>query len=265
MQPFFFGRSDRALLGIHHPAACLGRQAWLVCAPLMQDGVRCQRALWTLARGLAAGNGDVLRFDWFGSGDSDGTTREMNLHSLAEDMLVSCVALEQLVPGAPQRLLALRSAALPVLVHAAAQGRPVDVVLWEPTFDGAGLVANWHRQHDEQLRGVGRYSRSKPHSEPGELTGFDVDPDFVDALSRLDQRSLVLPVGSRVLVASWTQDADTATFIAAQRAAGLTVETLALDPADRPAFDVPRLFEAQAFPRRSVAQLVKRLQGGGLA
>ena len=34
---------------------------------------------------------------------------------------------------------------------------------------------------------------------------------------------------------------------------------------DRPAFEDPRMFEAQAFPRRSVSQLAKHLQGGVFA
>jgi len=265
MQPFFFGRTSRALLGVHHPATGLHREAWLVCAPLLQEALRCQRALWALAVALAAGECDVLRFDWFGSGDSDGATHEMSLPSLLEDLALAYLALGQLSPGLPVRCLALRSGALPVLVHAAAQAQPVHLVLWDPIVNGAGLVASWRRQQLEQMQGIGRYSHGNPQAGPQELTGFDVAPDFLAALSAQDACNLVLPAGSRILVASWNDDADTGRFIAAQRAAGITVETFALEAGDRPAFEEPGMFEAQAFPRRSVSQLAKHLQGGVFA
>ena len=38
-----------------------------------------------------------------------------------------------------------------------------------------------------------------------------------------------------------------------------------IDPGDQPDFNDPRMFEAQAFPRRSVAQLARHVQGGVLA
>jgi len=265
MQPFFFGRPDRALLGVHHPAKGMHREAWLVCAPLLQEALRCQRALWALAVALAAGECEVLRFDWFGSGDSDGATHEMSLPGLLEDLALAYLALGQLSPGMPVRCLALRSGALPVLVHAAGQSQPVQLVLWDPILDGAGLVAAWRRQQVEQLQGIGRYSSGNPQAGAQELIGFDVDPAFLAALSTQDACNLVLPAGSRILVASWKVDADTERFIAAQRAAGITVETFALDAADRPPFEEPGMFEAQAFPRRSVAQLAKHLQGGVFA
>jgi len=116
-----------------------------------------------------------------------------------------------------------------------------------------------------QLQGQGRYPSGDPQAGAQELTGYEVDPGLLASLSALDACDLDLPAGSRILVASWTEDAATARFIAAQRAAGIVVDTFKLDAGDRPAFEDPRMFEAQAFPRRSVSQLAKHLQGGVFA
>lgn len=264
-QPFFFGRPDRTLLGLHHPSQGVAREAWLLCAPLLQDAVRCQRALWALATAMAAGDCDVLRFDWFGSGDSDGDSEEMTLSGMFDDLELARVALDQLSPGSPSRCLALRSAALPVLAHAARQSRPVHLLLWEPSLNGADLVATWRRQHVEQLQAVGRYLNDPPDSDPDELTGFRVGAGLLEDLSALDARTLVPPAGSRILVAGWGEQAEAAAYVAVLRAAGIQADTLALDPGDQPDFNDPRMFEAQAFPRRSVAQLARHVQGGVLA
>jgi len=254
---FYFGRQRRPLLGLRHapPAALPVRAAMLACAPLLQDGIRCQRALWTLGEALAQSGVEVLRFDWFGSGDSPGATDALRLDGLVDDVAAGIEWLSGVRPGVPGRVLALREAAMPLLIHAARSGVAIDAVLWAPVLDGRALVDGWRRQHGWQLHAAGRFLVNDRVVEADELLGFQLHPAFAEELSTVDAGPLVLPAGSRLLVAHWPGAAVEDRFLQRQRAAGVDVRVVELDPADAPDWDDPELFETQLFPRRSVSRL----------
>ncbi len=261
-EPFFFGQPQRSLFGILHPASTPRRKALLVCAPLLQDGIRSQRALWALAETLAAAGVDALRFDWFGSGDSAGESRDLSFAGLLDDLQVARITLRGLSDAPRICVLALRSAALPLIAQASADTEPVDLILWDPQLLGSSTIADWRLQHEQQLHEAGRYPGGRSAIEDDELLGFDVAPALLDPLAAADATRMRLPAGSRILLAAWNAGPELERFVAAQRAVGIAVETLQFDAADAPSFDDPHRFESLAFPRRSVTQLAQRLANG---
>ena len=181
---FYFGRPRRALLGLRHPPLVeqRARDAMLVCAPLLQEGIRCQRALWSLAETLAAAGVEVLRFDWFGSGDSAGDSTGIVMPGLVDDIASAETFMASSASSPRPRLFGLRSAALPLLAHASQRGEPVDVVLWAPALDGHALAAAWREQHRRQLHGAGRFLSAQVASGDDELLGFVLDRSLLDDL-----------------------------------------------------------------------------------
>ncbi|MFC3549823.1 hypothetical protein ACFOLC_02215 [Lysobacter cavernae] len=236
--------------------------ALLMCPPLLQDGIRSQRALWSLAQAQAVAGTTVLRFDWFGSGDSAGDSRELSWAGLQDDLGAAVSALRDLSGVARPHQLALRSAALPVLARAASNNEPVDLVLWDPHLLGSAVVDDWRQQHRQQLHEAGRYPFGSDGNAADELIGFDLDPAWLDTLARQDANQWPLPAGSRVLLAVWEMTPALQQYAARQREAGVAVDVLTFDVADAPLFDDPNLFESLALPRRSVAQLARNLSGG---
>lgn len=263
-QPFYFGDPERPLLGLRHapPATATANvtAAVLLCAPLLQDGIRCQRALWSLAESLAASGVETLRFDWHGSGDSPGDSRDLRVEGLVDDIAAATAFLAATVPGRA-RWLALREAALPLLAHAGRAGAPVDVVLWAPVLDGRALVAGWRRQHAHQLHAAGRFLSTGVDCGDDELLGFALDPALPAGLAEFDAARQALPAGSRLAIAHWPGAPVDAAFVALQRAAGVDVELIELDGADEPDWDDPAQFELQLFPRRAVNRLATQLAG----
>jgi amino acid adenylation domain-containing protein len=254
----YFGDAPRRLFGMHHASAdARAGRPLLVPAPLLQEGVVCQRALWTVCDALAASGGQALRFDWYGSGESAGDSAELTLEGMASDL-----ARAQAFIGGDPRILALRSASLPVLHAALARGQAVDLVLWDPCLSGARLLARWRGQHRVQLTAAGRYLREgRAPVAADELLGFDLSPGLPAALEALDFRQAVLPAGSRVTVVTWAEAMDGAeAFVAAQREAGLEATHVVLQASDMPDWDDASRFEAQVFPRRSVAEVAALIQ-----
>lgn len=260
--PFFFGSPGRDLYGLLHardgviPASA---HALLLCAPLLQDGIRSHRALWALAQAVGEYGIPTLTFDWYGTGDSAGADTALSLPGMLDDL--EHASRELLRRGEVTQLqwLALRSAALPLLAFLERRAEPAEIVLWAPQLDGARLVREWREQHRQQLHESGRYVNAHHESDDGELLGFGVDDALLSTLSALDAASLRLPAGSRVRMAVWEMDEELDRFARGQRANGVSVEAVLLDEGERPEWCVPSRFGGQVFPRRAVAQLAQRM------
>lgn len=103
MQAIFFGAEERRLFAVFHPARReLGgetlavRPAVLLCAPMGQEAVRTHRLLRVLADRLAAEGCATLRFDPFGSGDSQGDDESLDLPGWVADCSMAASELERL-------------------------------------------------------------------------------------------------------------------------------------------------------------------------
>ena len=75
--PLYFG-ADAELFGLYQPADASAGKAVLLCPPLGQEQIRCHRLYRQLAHALAAEGIAVLRFDYYGCGDSAGASDEVD-------------------------------------------------------------------------------------------------------------------------------------------------------------------------------------------
>lgn len=261
--PFFFGEAGRSLFGLLHEIdgapRIEGAQALVVCAPLLQEGIRSHRALWALAQAVGAYGIPTLTFDWYGTGDSAGEDVELSLSGLQSDLDAAAMELTRRSGAATLQWLALRSAAIPMLAYLSSRATAVDVVLWDPQLDGRRLVEQWREQDRQQLFESGRYVHARHEPDADDLLGFRVDETFLAQLRHAVPTRWRLPAGSRVRMAVWEMDETLDRFAQAQRDAGVAVEAVLLDEGERPEWDVPGRFGAQVFPRRAVAQLAQRM------
>ncbi len=261
--PLYFGRPERPLFGMlhrqHDDPDFAPTRGLVVAPPLLQEGIGAHRALWWLGERVAPDGITTLRFDWHGSGDSSGTSDQLTVGGLVEDMQAATDWMQCHARVGGVRQLALRSGCLVLLAAAARSTRPVDLVLWDPVLDGARLVQDWRRQHREQLAEVGRYLTGPQLSGPQDLIGFDVAGAFLDEMTELDVGTVVLPAGSRILVVGWHLDAEIDAMLERHEIDGIEVQQLLLDSDDRPGWEAPLQFEDQAFPRRGTSRLAQCL------
>ena len=259
---FYFGELQRPLFGVLHRAATPSQGSLLMCAPLLQDGIRSHRMLRAIAEGLAEAGAHALRFDWYGAGDSGGDTAEQSVPGLLLDLGEAAALLDTLSNIGRSSWLALRSAAIPLLMHASGRSEPVDLILWDPCLNGQRLIDDWREQHRKQMTEAGRYPGGHADPQADELLGFEVDSEMLAALAAFEGGAVTLPAGSRVLLAVWEVRPDQNRFVEALRRAGIFVECRTFDFDDRPSFTDPDRFETQAYPRRSAGQMVQWLTNG---
>ena len=154
MNPMHFGSSRRTMFGLYHaPAAAPARPVGVVlCNPLGHEAVRAHRAFRQLANLLAQARYHVMRFDYHGTGDSDGEGDDARLAGWIEDVGTAIDELKDTAGIGRVWLIGLRYGATLALL--ATQGRrDVEGVLaWDPVVSGSDYLQQLARMHVEYLR-----------------------------------------------------------------------------------------------------------------
>jgi alpha-beta hydrolase superfamily lysophospholipase len=163
MEPLFFGPDDHSLFGwLHLPAGRAPRRtAVVLCHPFGQEFVLAHRAFHGFARLLAEAGFATLRFDWWGTGDSQGDLEEARLETWTRDVALAMRTVRERVKCDDVALAGMRLGGT-LAALAGADAPLAALLLWDPVVDGAtflrGWVAHWREQGSRRRSGSTRRS-----------------------------------------------------------------------------------------------------------
>ncbi|QIP05507.1 alpha/beta fold hydrolase [Bradyrhizobium symbiodeficiens] len=140
MTAFHFGDRQRRLFGFYEPARedFTKVQAALLCHPMGNEQVFAYRTMRQLATRLVRAGFHVLRFDYFGTGDSYGDTGEGSFEGWCGDIETAIEELKDISGATKVDMIGLRLGAN--LSAQVAQQNPDEIdrlILWEPLAAGA--------------------------------------------------------------------------------------------------------------------------------
>lgn len=192
VEPFFFG-ADGALFGLHHPADAAARrgEGVVLCYPLGHEYLVAHRAFRQLALRLAAAGFDVLRFDYFATGDSAGACERGALSRWLADTHAAMAELRARTRGAPIALVGCRLGAALAACAAAEDGGVERLALWDPVASGRAHVRDVARRHAgmlrrAQVRAEREAAVGGAPEEPAELLGIATPRALLREIERLD-------------------------------------------------------------------------------
>ncbi|GEM_PF-244404 len=202
MRPLFFGNSERQLFGIYHEpddSVDSSRQsrAVLLAYPGVQEYNTSHWAFRRLASMLNRAGLHVLRFDYFGTGDSMGRLED-GLPSLWTEDLHEAIAELRELSGAKQvSLVGLRlGAALAYL--ACDQKHGLDTLcLWDPVVSGAEYLRELQSQHDN-LSLLLLHARRPQRLD--ELLGYPCTPEFRAQVEAIRLADAPPPAAKRIRI-----------------------------------------------------------------
>lgn len=182
MNPFYFGSSKRPLFGIHHaPKSDTVRQSGVVLCPAIgQDYMRTHRGLKQLAQQLSKAGFHVLRFDYFGTGDSGGETAEADLDQWLSDVADAVDELKDTAGVQRVTLGGIRLGAALAAMAAATRSDIDRVILWDPVVRGAAYLRDL-----DQLGEPPSTNGGMPRDTVG-VSGFPLTPTLRDGFGRID-------------------------------------------------------------------------------
>jgi len=202
MIPLFFGRPERQLYGVYHPAPEQGRsaRAMLFCNPFGQEAIRVNRPYRVLADKLTRQRWHVLRFDYSSSGDSAGSDADARVEAWLGDIATAIQELRAMAGVKSVHLLGIRVGATLAALSAAGRRDVEGLVLWEPIVSGRryleSLLPTWRPEH--------------PGDVAGETHGFVVPSALARGFCALALDAASIRGDGRVLLVGDGSDADQA-------------------------------------------------------
>lgn len=178
-EPFWVGPASRRLYAAFHAAPGSPSTGVVLVPPLLHELPRSRRFITEIASELAALGLPTLRFDFHGTGDSNGDGEQLDFASMHRDIDLAIAALRERTGVRRVVLLAWRAGALVVRGWLERGGAADLVVFWEPIVDGGSWL-------QELVEGDARERAVRPPPRPGvpritdpadgQLMGFPAPP-----------------------------------------------------------------------------------------
>lgn len=189
MHPYYFGDSQRPLFGVYHgPRSHLIRNVGVVmCYPAGQEYMHSHRAFQHLSAMLSKAGFHVMRFDYYGTGDSSGDSKEVDIDLWKSNIHV---AIEELKDSSGVKRVVLIGRRLGAALAVAASIERTDItdlVLLDPVVNGKGYIDQLTAMHRSMLVDPARPRAPRVQSsEADELLGFPFPEEMRSAIRQVD-------------------------------------------------------------------------------
>lgn len=242
MLPLYFGPPSRRLFGAFHEGSPGRAQnlGVLLCNPFGQEAIRTHRLYRVLAGRLAQGGVHVLRFDYFGTGDSAGEDDAADLDSWQQDVLIAQQELHRLSGATEFTWMGARLGASAVIRAAHQAPAPVPhLVLWDPVVNGPAYAQLLRGKHVEALEisyslpdpAWRRQLQNEPASFRDEAIGVAISAPMRSQLASLLEDTLGIPTSTDAFVIADPADRAVQAWFATQQTQGARIENMPLPPA----------------------------------
>lgn len=144
-----------------------------------------------LAEQLARQGAHVMRFDYFGTGESAGQDEDGTLTHWRDDIVLADAELRLRTRATQTVWLGVRlGATLAMMASAVSPTAPHRLVLWEPLLDGAAYLKELGEAHLAQTYDPYIQSKRPSRDVQNEIIGFGVGPTWVREMQALTAKDL---------------------------------------------------------------------------
>lgn len=194
--PFFFPNESYKLFGVLHlPDGKNTGRGFVFCHPFAEEKLWTQRVYVSFARELAAAGHAVLRFDFMGQGDSEGSFEESTVDTNLSDIRCAIRTLREEVSGVSEvGLLGHRFGATLACLAAETDPDISWLVLWEPVVNGSSYMRELLRVNIVTQTAVYREVRDNTEAlikrmqsgETANIDGYEMSWELFEQASRID-------------------------------------------------------------------------------
>jgi len=205
--PFYFGTPDKVLFGCFHEPTPEKRRrcAVVVCQPMGHEYVNSHRALRQLAGRLCDAGFPVLRFDYYGCGDSSGSAEEGGIPQWLEDTSTAISEVKRKTGLDQVCLVGLRLGGTLAMITALEQGNLESMILWDPVVSGKDYLEQLLHLQKEALRFRHNPNSSWKSTKAIEVLGFALPPLLCAELGRIRLLPIAKKPANNVLLVQTNQ------------------------------------------------------------
>ncbi len=184
IRPIYFRNEDKYLFGCHHLPSIKtkSRGAVVLCPGCGDEYYYSHRTLRQLASQLARAGFHVLRFDYFGTGDSEGDDESATMVQWRVDVGSAIDEIKRLSRSDRASVIGIRLGAT-LAGQVSLERSDIDnLVLWNPLLTGADLLEPWMEIQSNHNRALG-FTPDSPRL--AEFMGISLSSKLLDELEAL--------------------------------------------------------------------------------
>ena len=199
--PFYFGSAGRQLFGCYHQPRSSGARTCgiVICQPILHEYIYSHRALRQLATRLCDAGFPVLRFDYYGCGDSSGIDEDGSMQQWLQDISEAVTELRLRAQVSRICLIGLRFGATLATMTVVERDDIDSLVLWEPILSGQIYLRELSALQKEALRLRPRPARRADRQTQFEVIGFPLSQTLYNELEGLDLSAVPQTSAKRIL------------------------------------------------------------------
>jgi uncharacterized protein len=219
---------------LHAPSGTLVRgHTVLLCNPFGQEAIRCHRLLRVLAERLARAGFHVMRFDYRGTGDSDGDEAQADWSGWMDDVLRANNEALRWSGNPRSSWFGLRlGASLAALASSRAEPAPQLLVLWDPVLSGALYLQELAQAHAAELKALHGNPHKRYNADEADgvsqALGFALGPALREPLCNLNVDAFATTRADKVQFITGPNAQDTAALAQTLLGRGAAVSTLSI-------------------------------------
>jgi len=174
VKPDFFISDNHKLFGIHYKPPVISarksrRHAVLMCHPIGHEYARSYRNLQQLAILLAQAGFDVFRFDYHGTGNSEGSSEQMTAEQCSKDIRGASEFIRKQSQCDELSVLAVRLG-VPLAIQAQLENIE-NFIAWDPVVHGNTFIDLLKFFHHRAITGIKRYRKIRKDAKSNQLYG----------------------------------------------------------------------------------------------
>lgn len=198
--PIHFQSSSHTLFGVHHAPEETGssqRVGVVLCPPIGKEYMRTHRVFFELAEALSREGFDALRFDYFATGDSEGTCQEGTVQQWVLDIGAAVGELRSRSMVREICLIGHRLGGALAALHCLREKDIKHLALSRPVLRGDLYTKEILLSHKKWLDGS--FADSKKNQTNAEFQGFPLTEHLKEEFSRIDLTALSEAVVPNIL------------------------------------------------------------------
>lgn len=187
-------RGHRIYCSLHRPSTRLVRASGIVlCNPLGHEYYRTHRSYVKLAAQLSQLGFPVMRFDYSGTGDSEGDRMPERLSAWLDEVSFVVDLLRESEPVSSVALGGIRFGATLSLLAAQRLTGINALMLWDPALDGEDYMNQVQHLQERMLGDLERFPRARGIADcnDGELIGTEYAPILLREINSITPAGLL--------------------------------------------------------------------------
>jgi len=200
--PLYFGPPDKPLFGCYHepPSGRSRKCAVLISQPVGHEYINSHRALRQLAARLSDAGFPVLRFDYYGCGDSSGSSEAGRISQWLENISMAISEVRYRAGLTQVCVVGLRLGGALSAIAGAQRGDIESLVLWDPVVNGKSYLEKLIFLQKEMLRFRPKPKRDQEPQGHTDILGFPLSNFLRSELEKIDLLTLADKPAKNVLV-----------------------------------------------------------------